>query len=298
MKHYLLLPQLKIQNANAMSSTCTIGFPAMTAWLGAVHALERKLKGAGFPDLHFTGTAVSCHACELQVYRGPGDWKNSVIGAAKPLQKKGAKFVTPPFIEEPRIHLTVSLLLEIDGIEKTEAGHFLNTVARWLPSTKWAAGDLMHFGAPAFLSSSLDRPDDREILYRLMPGYVLVERRDLLEESMSEGQEGLDALLQALSIHHRSRRDKDGQAIGWDAARSGPGWIIPIAVGFKGLTPLGRTANQRDPRPLHRFAEPVLTLGEFRLPIRFHFVDEILWHYEYLDDDALYLCRNQKSEEY
>ncbi|MCI1823361.1 MAG: type I-F CRISPR-associated protein Csy2, partial [Megasphaera sp.] len=35
-----------------MSSTYTIGFPAMTAWLGAVHALQRKIaKQDGFSDL-------------------------------------------------------------------------------------------------------------------------------------------------------------------------------------------------------------------------------------------------------
>lgn len=43
MKAYLLISHLRIHNANAMSSTLTIGVPAMTAWLGAVHALERKL---------------------------------------------------------------------------------------------------------------------------------------------------------------------------------------------------------------------------------------------------------------
>lgn len=41
---YLLLPEIQIQNANALSSLCTIGFPAMTAWMGAVHALERKVR--------------------------------------------------------------------------------------------------------------------------------------------------------------------------------------------------------------------------------------------------------------
>ena len=39
----ILIPHIKIQNANALSSPFTIGFPAMTAWLGAVHALERKI---------------------------------------------------------------------------------------------------------------------------------------------------------------------------------------------------------------------------------------------------------------
>lgn len=295
MKHYLLLPRLEIQNANAMSSTCTIGFPAMTAWLGAVHALERKLKEAGFPKLHYSGTAVSCHAFELQVYRGPGDWKNSIIGVAKPLQKKGVKFVTPPFIEEPRVHLTVSLLLETSDVETYEIPHFMKTLKRLLPSMKWAAGDLLRCEAPAILTRSPDATDDREILYQLMPGYVLIERRDLLEDTMSAGQESLDALLQNLSIHHQARRDKTGHVTGWETGRSNAGWIVPIAVGFKGLTPLGHMKNQRDPKPLHRFAEPVLTLGEFRLPMRFQFIEDILWHYDYEEDAALYLCRNQKS---
>ena len=47
MKAYLLISHLRIHNANAMSSTLTIGVPAMTAWLGAVHALERKLGEGG-----------------------------------------------------------------------------------------------------------------------------------------------------------------------------------------------------------------------------------------------------------
>ena len=41
----LLLPHLRVQNANAISSPLTWGFPAPTAFLGFVHALERRLLG-------------------------------------------------------------------------------------------------------------------------------------------------------------------------------------------------------------------------------------------------------------
>ena len=47
MKTYIVLPDVQIHNANAMSSTYTIGFPAMTAWLGAVHALPAEPIGMG-----------------------------------------------------------------------------------------------------------------------------------------------------------------------------------------------------------------------------------------------------------
>lgn len=298
MKTYLLLPRMQIQNANAMSSTCTIGFPAMTAWLGAVHAMERKVQAAGLSSVRCAGVAVACHTCALQVYRGPRDYRNSIIGTANPLRKKGASFERPPFIEEPRIHLTVSVLIEVEGLKGPDAETFQTVIARWLPASRWAGGDLLRYGKPVLLPvRDGDELEERAVLRRLMPGYVLIERRDLMEPAMRGGEEGLDVLLRHLAIRHSARLDEEGRVIGWDAMRETPGWIVPIAAGFKGLSPLGHAACQRDPATPHRFVEPVLTLGEFRLPCRFRHIKEILWHYEYQEDSALYLCGNQKTEE-
>ncbi|URE77392.1 type I-F CRISPR-associated protein Csy2 [Providencia stuartii] len=54
----LKLPHLKVHNANALSSPFTIGFPAMTAWLGFMHALELKLRKIGFSALEFESQDV------------------------------------------------------------------------------------------------------------------------------------------------------------------------------------------------------------------------------------------------
>lgn len=299
MKNYLLLPGMQIQNANAMSSTCTIGFPAMTAWMGAVHALERKMTGIeGMEAVRFTGVAVSCHDCQLQVYRGPGDYRNSIIGTANPLRKKNGKFERPPFIEEARIHLKVSLLIEVKGLRGADQDRFLELLEKKLPATRWAGGDLLRYGEPRMLAAGEgNEAEERVVLRRLMPGYVLIERRDRMTKAMQNGEEGLSALLRFLSVHHSARRDEEGQMTGWDSYREEPGWLVPIAVGFKGLSPLGQVACQRDPKTPHRFAENVLTLGEFRLPCRFRHVDDVLWHYEYQESAALYLCSNQKWEE-
>ena len=110
-KKYLLLRHVKIHNANAFSSPLTIGFPAMTAWLGAMHALERKLRQhEALSDIRLTKLAVSCHDFNLQTYKGPGDYVNSVIITSNPLRKKGASFERPPFIEYARVHCMISLL--------------------------------------------------------------------------------------------------------------------------------------------------------------------------------------------
>lgn len=87
----LLLSHLKIHNANALSSSLTIGFPAMTAWLGAAHALQRKLNQSRFKSIVFTGIGVVCHKMDLQTYKGERDFVHSIIGTANPLDKKKAQ---------------------------------------------------------------------------------------------------------------------------------------------------------------------------------------------------------------
>ena len=68
----------------------------------------------------------------------------------------------------------------------------------------------------------------------------------------------------------------------------------PLVVGFQGLTRLGKVKAQRDPNVSHRFAESVITLGEFKMPFRFSSVEDLMWHYEYDEGNDLYICKNEK----
>ena len=113
MSSLIVIPKIKIHNANALSSPYTIGFPAMTAWLGGVHALQRKLNQQHFANLKFPRMAVVCHHIDLQTHKGDGDYVYSIIGTSNPLTKTGSR---PSFIEEARCHLTVSLVIEYQGL--------------------------------------------------------------------------------------------------------------------------------------------------------------------------------------
>ncbi len=66
---------------------------------------------------------------------------------------------------------------------------------------------------------------------------------------------------------------------------------MPIAVGFQGISELGQAANQRDLGTPHRFAESVVTLGEFKMPYRITNLDDVLWQYHADTERNLYLCR-------
>lgn len=283
----LLLSHIKVHNANALSSPFTIGFPAMTAWLGATHALERKLKADGFFSLAFKGIAVVSHTADLQTYKGLGDYVHSIVGTANPLDKDGGRAA---FIEEARIHLDVSILIEYEGVAKSEEDRFIERVEHHLKSgMKMAGGDIFGFRKPELSKIQDEDSNFAKIRRQLMPGYVVVERRELMKEAMENGHDAIDALLEYLSIQHHC--ETTGDTVVWSSHRKVMGWIIPIAIGFQGISELGEAKNQRDPDTPHRFAESVVTLGEFKMPYKITSLDEMLWHYHVDKVNDLYLCQ-------
>ncbi|EPO2907503.1 type I-F CRISPR-associated protein Csy2 [Vibrio cholerae] len=283
----LILPHLKIHNANALSSPFTIGFPAMTAWLGFVHALERKLSQAGLSDLMLHSAAVVSHRCDVQTHKGEGDFVHSIIGTANPLDKDGSRSA---FIEEARCHLDVSLIIEWSGNDdQIQQPDFTQQLQAVITMMKVAGGDVLSVGKPS-VKSVITEQDTAQALRQLMPGYVLVERRDLMIEAMQQGNDAIDALLGYLTVHYHCEQLED-QSVVWHSQRKTSGWIVPIATGFQGISPLGEAKNQRDPSVPHRFAESVVTLGEFVMAHKIKHLDDILWQYHPDLENDLYLCQ-------
>lgn len=284
MNRFLIIPRLKIHNANALSSPYTIGFPAMTAWLGGVHALQRKLNTGPFAELRFTACAVSCHQIDLQTYQGRGDYVHSIVGTGNPLDKSGER---PSFIEEARCHLNVTLAIEYQGVGMGDTDDFLATVQQQLTTMKLAGGDILAFKKPELAKIDGDVELDK-LTRKLMPGYVLRDRHELMAEAMNDGQDAIDAMLDYLTVHHRSQTEADGNAA-WTAERKTKGWIVPFATGFRGIGELGFAEHQRDSSTPHRFAESLVTLGEFVMPYRLKHLDQLLWRSRYDAQNKLYL---------
>ncbi len=293
MKNILLIPHIHIHNANALSSPYTIGFPAMTAWLGAAHALERQLKDTDFAEVKFTSMAVVCHNMDLQTHRGDGDYVHSIIGTGNPLDKNGKR---PSFIEEARCHLIVSLVIECDEIDSVDdEDEFTELIDGLIPKMKFAGGDILKT-SPASFPEIESEADTRKLLRQLMPGHCLIERRDLMTTAMENGNDGIDSLLDYLKVTHHCQTD-DNDKVEWTSSRQEKGWIIPIATGFHGITELGEATNQRDPDAPHRFAESLVTLGEFVMPHRITNLDNMLWHYHTDLENNLYICQQNKPKE-
>lgn len=292
----LILPHIKIHNANALSSPYTIGFPAVTGFMGAVHALQRKVNAKGL-NVSFDAVGIISHDANLQTYKGTNDFVHSIVGTGNPLDKTGSRSA---FIEEARIHLDISLVVKFTGIELEQRDELIDLVNESLSGhMKIAGGDVFsHHNAQIHIVDTNEEEGLKKLQRQLMPGYALIERRDLMQGAMEEGQDALDSLIDYLAVHNNCEVTLDEvtqeEKIKWVSKRKVTGWVVPIATGFQGISDLGQAKNQRDEDTPHRFAESVVTLGEFKMPHRINHLDQLFWRYEFEEGSDLYLCQQTK----
>ncbi len=290
-KRILVIPHIRIHNANALSSPYTVGFPAMTAWLGAVHALQRKLnENSVFSRIKFPKVGIISHHFDMKSFRDEKMYLNSLVGMAVPIGLDGKRAA---FIEEARCSLDVTLVIEIDGLSPDIANEFLEKIESLVVGGMHiASGDVIGTKDPKIFV--LENSEDFNKLKRfIMPGFVLVERRSLMKQAISEeGIDAMDALLGFLKVYYNTSIETPDV---WEAKRKTIGWLVPIACGFQGISKFIESSFERDLHTPHRFAESIVTIGEFIMPYRLKNVDEMFWEYRYVADQALYACVNEKK---
>ncbi len=314
--HLVVLPHLKVHNANAVSSPLTHGFPSITAFLGLMWALERKTRALGL-DLAFNAVGVVCHGYEEQATEG-GFVKSfrltrnpPLVRTDKKLIDKDGNFSTPAIVEEGRIHLDLSLVLAVhaETWDQDAQRRDLQTLTELLQGMRVAGGTLLP-SAPRHRAWIADftsgDPDDRTHAFhrlrtRLLPGTALVARDDLIDQRLRELQAGnpgatrLDAWLSLSRINWHYDAAANAGKGGWQNDRKGRGWIVPIPVGYGALSELhaaGSVPNARDATTPFRFVESLYSMGEWIGPHRLHSPLDLLWYADSQPDSGLYRCRN------
>ena len=274
----LELPRLRVQNANAISSPLTWGFPAITAFTGFMTALARRLGPEA--GIALQGVGVICHGFEAQVTHG--GYTRSFALTRNPVLQDGS---TAAIVEEGRVHLDITLVLSVelahryldDSTRAALAAHIGHLVA----GMRLAGGSVMpplpgQFQRPprARLSLLAGLADERAAQFKRMrrrwlPGFALVLRDDLLQARWAELQTQqpqatlLDAWLDLSRINHRATRRgatepaapaQANVAPATDNATTAetastplhadwatdslPGWLVPMPVGFAALSEL------------------------------------------------------------
>ncbi|MDI3323426.1 type I-F CRISPR-associated protein Csy2 [Pontibacterium granulatum] len=309
----LILPRLRIQNANAISSPMTWGFPAMSAFIGFIHALERKLPEE--IDLEFKSIGVICHQYQAQTTQ---DFVHRFNLTRNPVDKAGK---SAAIVEEGRIHLEVTLVLSVEGEaclgERADRDQVANEVAKIASGMRIAGGCLIPESSgksrskPELIPLSEDSEEKhkqfRRLKMRWLPGFALVLRDDLLhahhEKLAADNSEStlLDAWLDLSRLNIECRQtevtDEKGntqQEVNWQTRRA-PGWIVPIPVGYGALSRLyeaGSVANTRDNTTPFRFVESLYSVGQWVSPHRLQSIDDMLWYVDNDLDAGLYRLNN------
>ncbi len=315
----LVLPRIRVQNANAISSPLTWGFPSVTAFTGLMTALARRLGPDA--DLCFESVGVVCHDFEAQVTQG--GYTRSFCLTRNPVLQDGA---TAGIVEEGRAHLDVTLVFKVRVstalLNDAARAECAALVADLVAGMRIAGGSVM----PS-LSGSARRPPRAQLVLvggdpeesgkqfkrlsrQWLPGFALVSRDDLLQKRVTELRAAagstqptlLDAWLDLSRINHRatSKTVKDeatgesAEQVEW-ATDTRPGWLVPIPVGYAALSelhPPGGVAGARDPTVPFRFVEAVYSIGQWVSPHRLRDIDQLTWKTDYNATTGLYRCIN------
>lgn len=285
MDNYLIIRKMRISEASMETSPVTRGFPSIPALMGFVHALQRKLQ-KNHPGIGLATAGISCHTFDPSMH-STGEGLKISMSRNPPHEKKHLEKGVP-FIEEGKVDMVVSVIIGIETGEFESRG-LISDTTDLLPSLRFSGGTIWEpEQIRIFSCSKEDAEGQRKILRQLMPGFVLQERRDLVEKSMDQGLDALDALLDHLEVY-RVESDGTHQKAEWAKKSGEPGWLVPVSVGYHALSAPGKVANQRDPDFEHCFAENVLTLGEFVMPIRLDRVEQLLWQPKKDETQGLYL---------
>lgn len=326
----LVLPHIRVQNANAISSPMTWGFPAITAFTGLMTALERRLGREAGMALY--GVGVVCHGFEAQVTAQ--GYTRAFHLTRNPVLQDGS---TAGIVEEGRVHLDVTLVFDVRLTDEqrgdAERAALAGRVAHELAGMRLAGGSVMPPlpnaprcpGRPALELVPDGWQDDtsdeqrktyrtwfRRLARRWLPGFALVSRDDLLHERLTKlradqpGASVLDAWLElsrwnARAVETPAKADSDQQpTVEW-VNDPRPGWTVPIPVGFAALSKLyapGAVSGARDMQTSFRFVETVWSIGQWISPHRLKRLSDLVWapdndHNPHQpSEQALYRCVN------
>lgn len=285
LNYYLFFDHVKIHNANAISSPLTYGFPAISGFVGAIHALNRKIESTD--PIYLDGVLIACHECDVQVYR-PNDYSDYTFRLTRnPVAKNGD---TRAIIEEGRVHLDVSLLIEVK-IENFEAlydddqkNEFINQMKQKLYQQRIAGGHVLEIGDAKLIPSDAS---DETLANLLLPAFVLVEAQQDLQEITAELQQqdpnatALDALIETAMLHHHPQEKGHWQTT---SVKQGRGWLVPIPLGYQAISPLfaaGKLQEARSNDHQSQFVECIYGLGKWVFPLRLkENLSQAFWRYQ------------------
>jgi CRISPR-associated protein Csy2 len=324
MSQFLVLSHIRVQNANSIAGL-TWGFPAITHFLGFTHALNRKLsnKYEGSYTAELSGCAVISHEVQNKIYQPKKFADFEFLQSKNPPVLAKHKSSSPPIIEEGKMNLTVSLVIELSqtlALTTSEINKLEQEIETLCYRMRLAGGTILNINNIKLLSATTKEQHDvmlKKIKRLTMPGFVLVDRSEYLQlhyqnlinksnqEAKSKPQlfdAWLDfSAMKFKSIPITSQSDEQPSAktpADWlPVSKPFSGYLVPLMTGFKAISELyeaGEVLNTRDEKTPSRFVEAIHSVGEWQGVHRISSLSNTIWRYEH--DGQWYLCKQSSDE--
>lgn len=275
---YLLLPRLRIRAANALAGNLAISPAQVMACVLFGHNLG--LKTGCEPQR----VAILHHDTQLLGEHGSDGFYDF-----HPQQRRGATFIdgvdysskNPHALSlQPTAtcHLTLSLLIEVDGRINTDK------IKRFLRTARIAGGNIDSHG-------EIEAEDELDALH-LPKGFWLIERSDLLQTDGSP----VDALVAAIGRRPAKAETAAAQPDGAPPPLP-ESWLAASVLGYAMTTPFearaGVRQTDRGETPLHAFCEPLLGLVQYVSTGDYGQRAIPWWEHDWLQDDVFVVRQSQ-----
>lgn len=325
MSQYLVLSQIQIQNANSIAGL-TWGFPAITQFLGFTHALNRKVSSQydGDYDFELTGCTVISHTVQNKVYQAKQYADFEFIQSKNPPILAKHKSASPPIIEEGKMNLTVSLVIELDKsltLTTDEITDLERKVEMLCYRMRIAGGTVLNINKVKLLAASTDSQHVdmlRKIKRLTMPGFVLQDRSEYLQQhyqalltrhkesgNANEEPSLLDAWLDFSALKFQAIPELIEGQIKVDAntnakweyiAKPKQGYLVPLMTGYKAISEIyapNVVKNTRDEITHSRFVEAIHSIGEWKSMHNTQNIVDTIWRYRH--EEQWYLCEQKAN---
>lgn len=276
---YLVLKELKVQNASAYNNFYCAGFPALTSFAGFVEALCQRLSSRLPAPLTATSFAVIVH--HSQAHQGMEKHVRHMEDEWHKLADK--KKLSAAIKHEPKCDMTVSVIIETayhakprgfgkrgsESLYSVFAEHH-DEISDTLCEMRLAGGmitndffdDNIIFCKKNLVSAKgIDSVED--IIRKSNPGYFMTSADELLEAhtALFDG-DAMKAIAHACAVGRQvAGVDEEGnERVFHHRAQSG--WVTPSNIGYVGLTKPEPMANARSDAPVV-FAEPLTGLIKY-----------------------------------
>ncbi|MBL4584544.1 MAG: type I-F CRISPR-associated protein Csy2 [Pseudomonadales bacterium] len=324
MSQYLVLSHIDIQNANSIAGL-TWGFPAITQFLGFTHALSRKLSNRyeGEYDFELLGCAVVSHNIHNKIYQPKQYADFEFLQSKNPPVLSKHKSASPPIIEEGKMNLTASLVIELDtalALTTDQIKELEEKVLALCYCMRIAGGSVLNIKQAKLLSAStlIQHADMLRKIKRLtMPGFVLLDRNDYLqqhyqellaqhdeEQSNKDKPQLIDAWLDFSALKFKSNPElskeqsvaDENTPANWEyVAKPNVGYLVPIMTGYKAISELydpGDVQNTRDEITPSRFVEAIHSVGEWKGMHSTNYISDIIWRHHHDEKyEQWYICK-------